>query len=635
VVWGIQSEFTLRIVNELSRVRLRALNNSKDWDRAILATNQEKLRIQTHVRLDRTSSLASVPRSEQEINGEEYYFTREVTESLMAFGEDAEETVRAKFNLARYYADEDRYADAAALAEAVWRFRIMAWVIKGEELPISPFFSEPFFICLQGYIAKGAAISHLLQEYPHVLHHAIHIKYHPLIGLLLQKDAGEWLSIQSSMVSVVDDNGYSPLHKAMFYPHDMLQGLIDQLLSRGADVTYRTSWGVLPLHLAVARRAKGVIRALLDHGADPDERSLSTNSTALHYATATGDIELVEQLLDVKADVGARTFEGVTALHLAVLMGYRKIVKTLLSHGANVNAQTQLGAGPIHIVILSDLFRTLLKDPGIYVSLRQSYVDSGRLGEHRFGDWVMRLPVEQEDLVLEWRHGRQLHNPSSNVAEMSHTESDIILQDLLDSKAYIDLRCIGLSTPLHLAIALYTDAPLMTDQGTIFKIINKLLQNGADVMARDVSGHIPETIVYSIINEEESGSENEAKNKDGSEAGDAVPPPYDLAVLDETCVGSVSANETDTNSLEAGKKPNDHLDESQGDEIVIESDNLTATDQETQNKIASQSRNIAEPNVSQEPPQDQSANETSSSSPKSAIIDLGMSNFDDLYDTSD
>jgi len=105
--------------------------------------------------------------------------------------------------------------------------------------------------------------------------------------------------------------------------------------------------------------------------------------------------------------------------------------------------------------------------------------------------------------------------------------------------------------------------------------------------------------------------------------------------LDETCVGSVSANETDTNSLEAGKKPNDHLDESQGDEIVIESDNLTATDQETQNKIASQSRNIAEPNVSQEPPQDQSANETSSSSPKSAIIDLGMSNFDDLYDTSD
>jgi ankyrin repeat protein len=91
-----------------------------------------------------------------------------------------------------------------------------------------------------GSIAKGAAISHLLQEYPYV-HHAIHIKYHKLIGLLLQKDAGEWLSIQSSMVLVVDNNGYSPLHKTMFYPHVILQELIDQLLSRGADVTYRTS----------------------------------------------------------------------------------------------------------------------------------------------------------------------------------------------------------------------------------------------------------------------------------------------------------------------------------------------------------------------------------------------------------
>ncbi|PMD16314.1 hypothetical protein NA56DRAFT_663097 [Hyaloscypha hepaticicola] len=84
--------------------------------------------------------------AEAEFDEEEYRLTEIIKESALTFGEDAIETMNAKFKLARFYALESQLTKAAPLAEAVWRFRVLAW--KGKDLPKSTYFLEPFCICL-------------------------------------------------------------------------------------------------------------------------------------------------------------------------------------------------------------------------------------------------------------------------------------------------------------------------------------------------------------------------------------------------------------------------------------------------------------------------------------------------------
>jgi hypothetical protein len=96
------------------------------------------------------------------------------------------------------YAANGRLADVAPLAEAVWRYRIEPWLGKEDEMPTLSFILSPISVCLAGYIAMVSPISHLVQEFPRVLHHAIYLKYDELIDILLREDIVDW-SIQLVM----------------------------------------------------------------------------------------------------------------------------------------------------------------------------------------------------------------------------------------------------------------------------------------------------------------------------------------------------------------------------------------------------------------------------------------------------
>jgi uncharacterized protein len=97
------------------------------------------------------------------------------------------------------------------------------------------------------------------------------------------------------------------------------------------------------------------LRKLLREGGDVDE-ALADGRTALHFAAADGDLELVSLLIGAGANVGAGTRIGsYTPLHMASRRGHAEVVRALLKAGADPQAATSnSGVLPLHLAAASD-----------------------------------------------------------------------------------------------------------------------------------------------------------------------------------------------------------------------------------------------------------------------------------------
>jgi len=126
------------------------------------------------------------------------------------------------------------------------------------------------------------------------------------------------------------------------------------LVSAGADMSARNAYGQTALSAACQRphHGSGVVRALLDAGADVNGAHGPAEWTALHWAAELGSADVVKMLIDAGAYVTARDASGQTALVRGCRGGHGDVVRALIDAGADVNGvQSTYGDSPLHVAV--------------------------------------------------------------------------------------------------------------------------------------------------------------------------------------------------------------------------------------------------------------------------------------------
>ena len=208
------------------------------------------------------------------------------------------------------------------------------------------------------------------------------------------------------------------------------------------------TWHVSPLSAAAEEGHSGVVRLLLEAGANTEWRTEAEGEdcqrTALHSAADAGYLEVVRLLLNFGANKDAANSSGRTALHLAAENGYASLVGLLLESGANKEANAA-GFRPLHLAAMQGHLQvvTLLLDSGAHKEAM----------------------------------GKGGYRPLHCAAKRGHTG---VLRRLLDSRAEVDAEDITNMRPLHLA----------ADKG-LFVVVHALLASGAEKAAQDSFGRTP------------------------------------------------------------------------------------------------------------------------------------------------
>lgn len=123
------------------------------------------------------------------------------------------------------------------------------------------------------------------------------------------------------------------------------QGKLEELqeaLTKAGPDDYIDYEGQTALVMALRNGRLMAATILLEHGADVN-LCTSDESTMLHCAIHSQDIDCVKLVLSRGVNVNARTDEGQTALHMAAYLDHVDICKLLVEAGADVNIDSDFG----------------------------------------------------------------------------------------------------------------------------------------------------------------------------------------------------------------------------------------------------------------------------------------------------
>lgn len=169
--------------------------------------------------------------------------------------------------------------------------------------------------------------------------------------------------------------GFTPLMRAAIRDDGPM---VELLIGSGADIEARASAGGLtPLHVAAVADSPEALQVLIDAGADLDSRSRSGRN-ALDHAAALGSVRAISVLSQAGIDLNAQSEAfvqipghpgdaGPTPLATAARAGQLEAVETLLRLGADVDGQSKRGQTALLQAIASgqsEEMITLLLDSG-------------------------------------------------------------------------------------------------------------------------------------------------------------------------------------------------------------------------------------------------------------------------------
>ncbi|XP_023316692.1 tankyrase-1-like [Trichogramma pretiosum] len=180
------------------------------------------------------------------------------------------------------------------------------------------------------------------------LHLALEFDNEEAVKLLLKRGASP---------NIANNDGSTPLHLICNARHDayeMAEIFFDEAVNEVVELDVRDEMGQTPLHLALSRGRKNLVRLLLTNGADPDKAD-NYGLTSWHLICWEGvDDDLLELFFngEIKRakQLDARDKSGRSPLHYALLANNKKAVEWLLRSGVDLNLADPRGSTPLHLI---------------------------------------------------------------------------------------------------------------------------------------------------------------------------------------------------------------------------------------------------------------------------------------------
>lgn len=155
------------------------------------------------------------------------------------------------------------------------------------------------------------------------------------------------LIANGASVNARDEVGNTPLHAAAG-ARAARPAMTALLLSMGADPNIRGRKGATALWYAALSGRAEIVQLLVDHRADLNVQEEVARSSLLDSAASLGHIDVVEVLLEAGADVAITSPTG-TPLHSAAFAQRADVAALLLRYGAEVNAVDDNDVTPLHL----------------------------------------------------------------------------------------------------------------------------------------------------------------------------------------------------------------------------------------------------------------------------------------------
>jgi len=186
-------------------------------------------------------------------------------------------------------------------------------------------------------------------------------------------------------IDALDDLGRTPLHVAASVGDG---GVVRALLDAGADCAIRHGPDRLsPLHEATSPACLEALNELIEHGVDPNEGNW-LEWTPAHWAASNNKVKAIEILVEAGADLTAGDETGYTPLHAAVDFGCTEVVRYMLARGGvNIDALDDRGYSPLLLAARNSY------DKKSTVDILQALLDAGCSGINSEDPTTLQTPL--------------------------------------------------------------------------------------------------------------------------------------------------------------------------------------------------------------------------------------------------